>query len=109
MAYDERLAARLLDILSAEPSLVQKKMFGGTAFMLQGNLACGAIGDGLIVRVPKEDYEALLARPHVREMDFSGRPMRGWVVVGPEATNDDASLRDWAATGAAHALSLPPK
>ena len=109
MAYDERLAARVLDILRSEPSLVQKRMFGGAAFMLQGNLACGVIDDGLIVRVPKEEYAAQLARPHVREMDYSGRPMRGWVVVGPETTADDASLRDWVAAGAARALSLPPK
>ena len=76
---------------------------------MQGNLACGVIGDGLIVRVPKEEYEAMLARPHAREMDFSGRPLRGWVVVGPEATNDDAPLRDWVTAGAAYALSLPPR
>ncbi|MDE2836053.1 MAG: TfoX/Sxy family protein [Chloroflexota bacterium] len=109
MAYDERLTERVLDILGAEPSLVQKKMFGGVAVMLQGNLACGVIRSDLIVRVPKDEYEAALAKPHVREMDFTGRPMRGWVVVGPEATDDDASLEDWVATGAAYALSLPPK
>ena len=84
MAYDERLTERVLDILGAEPSLVQKRMFGGVALMLQGNLACGVIRDDLIVRVPKDEYEAALAQPHVREMDFTGRPMRGWVVVGPE-------------------------
>ena len=109
MPYDERLAERVLDILGAEPSLVQKKMFGGVAVMLQGNLACGVLRSDLIVRVPKDEYEAMLAKPHVREMDFTGRPMRGWVVVGPEATDDDASLEDWVATGAAYALSLPPK
>ncbi len=109
MPYDERLAERVLDILGAEPSLVQKKMFGGVAVMLQGNLACGVLKNDLIVRVGKEQQAAALAHPHVREMDFTGRPMRGWVVVGPEATDDDASLEDWVATGAAYALSLPPK
>ena len=109
MAYDERLAERVLDILGPEPSLVQKNMFGGIAVMLQGNLACGVIRSDLIVRVPKDEYEATLARPHVREMDFTGRPMRGWVVVGPEGTDDEASLQDWVATGAAYTLSLPPK
>ena len=109
MAYDERLMERVLDILGAEPSLVQKQMFGGGAVMLQGNLACGVIRSDLIVRVPKDEYEAALTRPHVREMDFTGRPMRGWVVVGPEATDDDGSLQDWVATGAAYALGLPPK
>ena len=109
MAYDEHLAERVLDILGAEPSLVQKKMFGGVAVMLQGNLACGVLRSDLMVRVGKDEYEAALARPHARPMDFTGRPMRGWVVVGPEATDDDASLEDWVATGAAYALSLPPK
>ena len=109
MAYDERLAERVLGILGAEPSLVRKHMFGGVALMLQGNLACGVLGNDLMVRVPKDEYEAALAKPHVREMDFTGRPMRGWVVVGPEATDDDATLEDWVATGAAYALSLPPK
>ena len=109
MAYDERLAERVLDILGAEPSLVQKKMFGGVAFMLQGNMACGVMGSDLMVRVSKDEYEAALARPHARQMEFTGRPMRGFVVVGPEATDDDASLEDWVATGAAYALSLPPK
>ena len=109
MAYDEHLAGRVLDILALEPSLVQKKMFGGVAVMLQGNLACGVLGNDLMVRVPKDEYEATLTQPHVREMDFTGRPMRGWVVVGPEATDDDASLQDWVAVCAAYALSLPPK
>ena len=109
MAYDERLAERVLDILGPEPSLVQKKMFGGVAFMLQGNMACGVLKSDLMVRVPKDEYEAALAQPHVREMEFTGRPMRGFVVVSPEATDDDASLEDWVATGAAYALSLPPK
>ena len=99
----------MLDILGAEPSLVQKKMFGVVALMLQGNLACGVIRDDLIVRVPKDEYEDALAQPHVREMDFTGRPMRGWVVVEPEGTDDEASLQDWVAIGAAYALSLPPK
>ena len=109
MAYDEYLAERVLNILGPEPSLVQKKMFGGVAVMLQGNLACGVIRSDLIVRVPKDEYAAALTKPHVREMDVTGRSMHGWVVVGPEATDDDASLQDWVATGAAYALSLPPK
>lgn len=109
LAYDERLTERVLDILGEEPSLVQKKMFGGVAFMLRGNMACGVIGNDLIVRVPGSEYDAALARPHVRKMDFTGRTMRGWVVVGPEGTEDDGSLQDWVDTGASCALSLPPK
>ena len=109
MAYDERLMERVLDILGAEPSLVQKKMFGGCAVMLQGNLACGVIRSDLIVRVPKDEYEAALTRPTRPRDGLHRQPMRGWVVVGPEATTDDGSLEDWVATGAAYALSLPPK
>ena len=109
MACDERLTERVLRILEEEPTLVQKRMFGGVAFMLQGNMACGVIGNDLIVRVPRSEYEAALARPHVREMDFTGRTMRGWVVVEPEGTKDQGSLQDWVDTGASCALSLPPK
>lgn len=109
MAHDEHLTERVLGILREEPSLVRKKMFGGVAFMLQGNMACGVIGNDLIVRVSRTEYEAALARPHVREMDFTGRTMRGWVVVGPEGTKDDVSLQDWVDTGVSCALNLPPK
>ena len=86
MAYDEDLAERVLGVLGGKPGLTQRKMFGGLAFMLRGNLACGVLRNDLMVRVPKDGYEAMLARPHVREMDFTGRPMRGWVVVTPDAT-----------------------
>ena len=82
----------MLYILGAELPLVQQKMFGGMALMLPGNLACGAMNDGLIVRVPKDEYEAALTKPHVRELDFIGRPMRGWVVGGSEATDVAAGL-----------------
>jgi hypothetical protein len=109
MAYDEDLAERVLGALGGQPGLVQKKMFGGLAFMLRGNLACGVLGNDLMVRVPKDEYETALAKPHVREMDFTGRPMRGWVVVGPAATNGDETLHEWVTTGAAYALTLPPK
>ena len=79
MVNDERLTERVLGILGDEPSMVQKKMFGGVAFMLQGNLACGVVRNDLIVRVPRSEYEAALARPHVREMDFTARPcVAGW-------------------------------
>ncbi len=109
MAYNEDLAERVLGALGGNPGLESKKMFGGLAYMLRGNLACGVLGNDLMVRVPKDEYEAALAIPHVREMDFTGRPMRGWVVVGPAATNDDASLQDWVAAAVAYALTLPPK
>ncbi len=109
MAHDERLAERVLCIIGDQSTLTQMQRFGGLAFLLQGNIACGVIGDDLIVRVPKDKYAETLKRPHVRQMDHTGRPMRGWVVVGSAATNDDDALRDWVQSGAAYALSLPAK
>ena len=109
MAFDENLAQRILGMFGDQPTVAQKKMFGGLAFMLQGNMACGVIQSDLFVRVRKDAYEAALTRPHVREMDFNGKPMRAWVVVAPQATDSDESLREWVGVGANCALSLPPK
>ena len=109
MAYNRDLANRVLRVLWAEPSLEQKPMFGGMAFMLRGNLACCVLADDLIVRVPKSKYASTLQLPNVREMDYSGRPMRGWVMVGVCATDADDSLAEWVRYGASTALALPPK
>ena len=109
MPYNQDLANRVLRVLWAEPSLEQKRMFGGMAFMLKGNLACCVLTDDLIVRVPKDEYADALLRPNVREMDYSGRPMRGWVMVGAGATDTDDSLAEWVRYGASTALALPPK
>ncbi len=109
MAHDECLAERVLRIIGDQPTLTQMKRFGGLAFMLQGNIACGVIGVDPIVRVPKDKYTETLTPPHVRQMDHTGRPKRGWVVVAPAATNNDDALRDWVQSGAAYALSLPAK
>ncbi len=109
MPYDQRLADRVLAIIGGQPSLTHRPMFGGMAYLLQGNLACCVVNADLIVRVPKDEYAAALGRPNVREMDYSGRPMRGWVVVGPGATDGEASLADWVRYGATTALALPPK
>ena len=109
MPYDQELADRVLGILGAEASLTQRRMFGGLAYMLQGNMACCVLQGDLIVRVPKEEYADALGQPHIREMDYSGRSMRGWVMVGSGATGDDASLTAWVRYGASTALALPPK
>lgn len=109
MPYNQDLADRVLGVIIAEPSLQQKRMFGGMAFMLQGNLACCVLNDDLIVRVPKDEYATTLEKAHVREMDYSGRPMRGWVFVGPGDTDADANLVEWVQYGASTALALPPK
>jgi len=109
MAFDEGLAQRIRELLVDQPELVEKKMFGGIGFMLQGNMACGVNKNEMIVRVGPEKYEAAVIRPHARPFDFTGRPMKGWVMVSPEGSSDDGDLQDWVTEGVTFALSLPPK
>ena len=110
MAYDEGLAQRIRDILEPEfPELVEKKMFGGIAFMLQGNFACGLTKEDFVVRVGKENDQAALARPYTRRMDFTGKAMAGWVYVSEEGVESDEELTGWVRQGVNYALSLPPK
>lgn len=111
MAYDEKLADRV-DAALAEinpPKLVDKKMFGGIGFMVQGNMACGVIADKLIIRVGPEAYQDALAKPGVLLFDITGRPMKGWVMVAESHLPDDESIRGWVQQGVDFALSLPPK
>jgi TfoX/Sxy family transcriptional regulator of competence genes len=109
MAYDEGLAQRIREALDEPPGFVEKKMFGGIGFMLQGNLACGVIGDELIVRVGPDRYEHALAKPHTRPFDFTGRPMTGWITLAPGGYESDNDLRRWVEQGINFAKSLPPK
>jgi TfoX/Sxy family transcriptional regulator of competence genes len=109
MAYDEGLAQRVREMLADQPDLEEKKMFGGIAFMLQGNVACGLTKDNFLVRVGSEGYEEALARRHARPMDFTGKPMKGWVYVDSDGYTEDEDLAEWVSMGVAYALSLPPK
>jgi hypothetical protein len=109
MAYDQGLAQRVRDVLSDAPATAEKKMFGGVAFLLNGNLSCGVLREDLIVRVGPEAYAAALGRPHARQFDITGRSMKGWVMVGPEGTETDAELERWVRQGLGFAASLPPK
>lgn len=109
MAYDERLAERVRALLADRDDSTERKMFGGIAFMLAGNMAVGVSGDDLMVRVGPEEYESVLDEPGAREFDMTGRPMTGWLLVGPEATRTDDGLRAWVGRGVAFASSLPPK
>ena len=84
-------------------------MFGGIAWMVDGNMACGTLGEDLMVRLAPEDAESALGEPHVGPMDFTGRPMRGFVKVSGEGVTEDADLARWVDAGAAFAASLPPK
>lgn len=108
MAYDEALAERIRSQLAGK-DVAEKKMFGGIAFMLAGNMAVGVIRDDLIVRTFPEDGVAYLEEEHVREFDLTGRTMTGWIIVGPGATADDGGLRTWVGRGVAFAETLPPK
>lgn len=109
MACDEGLAQRIRDVLADLPGLVEKKMFGGVGFMVRGNMACGVNGADLIVRVGPERYENALAIPHTRPFDFTGRPMKGWVMVSPEGYEADSALESWVQQGVDFARSLPAK
>ncbi|HEX6385081.1 MAG TPA: TfoX/Sxy family protein [Anaerolineae bacterium] len=109
MAYDEGLAQRVREMLADQPDLQEKKMFGGIAFMLRGNVACGLTKDDLMVRVGLERYEEALARSEARPMDFTGKPMKGWIYVNADGYAEDEDLAEWVSMGVAYALSLPPK
>jgi hypothetical protein len=110
MTYDTNLAQRIRDLLADYDSiLVEKKMFGGLAFMLQGNFTCGLTKEDLVVRVGPEKYAEALEHPHTRPMDFTGKPMKGWVYVNPPGYETDEYLAQWINQGVAFALSLPPK
>jgi TfoX/Sxy family transcriptional regulator of competence genes len=109
VAYDEQLADRVRGVLAFRDSVSERKMFGGLAFMLAGNMACGIIGGELMVRLSPEDAERALREPGVRPMDFTGRPMKGIVYISPEAIATDAALAAWVDEAAVHAASMPPK
>ncbi|MFI8519224.1 TfoX/Sxy family protein [Streptomyces sp. NPDC085481] len=109
MAYDEGLAERIRARLGADPAISEKRMFGGLAFLHEGNMAVGVIGDELMVRVGPDATGAALDRPGARAFDFTGRPMRGWVVVASSALSEDEALDAWIEEGDSFAASLPPK
>ncbi len=109
MAYDEALAARIRTAFEGQPAVIEKKMFGGVAFMVDGNMACGVTSDELMVRVGPDNYEDALSRPHARPMDFTGRPMRGMVYVSRPGFESDQDLAAWVESGASFARSLPAK
>jgi TfoX/Sxy family transcriptional regulator of competence genes len=109
VAYDEGLATRVRELLQERPGVVEKQMFGGLAFLVQGNMACGVRGDELMVRVAPDTAEAALGEPGARPFDMTGRPMKGWLLVDADGHAEDDDLRRWVHRGAAYAASLPPK
>ncbi len=109
MAYDEGLAERIRRVVGSQPAAMERKMFGGIAFMINGNMACGVIGRDLMVRVGPDAHDSALSEAHARPMDFNGRPMRGMVFVAPAGVASDADLERWVERGASFAGSLPVK
>jgi TfoX/Sxy family transcriptional regulator of competence genes len=106
VAYDEGLATRLLDILGDEAGLATRKMFGGLAILLDGNMAVGVYGDDLLVRTDPRQQDMLLAEPGTRPFDMTSRPMKGWIVVDASMCAEDDDFRRWVSRGVAHARSL---
>lgn len=108
MAYDHQLAARIRTLLANAADVTERKMFGGLTFMIGGHMCCGVNGNELIVRIDPECEDEALARPHARPMDFTGRPMRGFITVRPDGLKG-RRLRPWVQEAVARAESLPPK
>jgi TfoX/Sxy family transcriptional regulator of competence genes len=110
MAYDEELANRIRELLGGEAGVTEKKMFGGLAFLIGGNMAVAASGQGgLMVRVDPEETDALVAKPHAGPFEMRGRSMQGWLRVDDEGVRTKRRLEPWVRRGAAYARSLPPK
>jgi TfoX/Sxy family transcriptional regulator of competence genes len=108
MAYDDGLAERVRDLISARPEVSEKKMFGSLAFLIAGNMAVGVRGQELIVRLGEPDAEKALAEEGVQEFPPNRSPMKGWVLVAVDP-DDEAALAEWVEAGAGYAASLPPK
>jgi TfoX/Sxy family transcriptional regulator of competence genes len=109
MAFDEVLAERVRGALSSVPDVAERRMFGGLAFMVSGHMACGILGDELMLRLGNEDAGRALDEPHTRPMDFTGRPMRSMLFVERAGVEADEALNAWVDRGVDFARSLPPK
>jgi TfoX/Sxy family transcriptional regulator of competence genes len=109
MAFDEALADRVRDLLSPRADVTERRMFGGIAFMVAGNMAVGVVHDDLMVRLDPDDAARALEEPHTRPMDFTGRPATNMVYVDSVGTSGDDDLAGWVDAGADFASSLPPK
>ena len=109
MAYDEGLAQRIRAALQGDPHVTEKKMFGGVAFLREGHMFAGVSDSALMARVGRDHHADSLGRKHVRPMDFTGRPMQGYVFVDPDGTKTDAQLRFWLERCEQFVATLPPK
>ncbi len=109
MPYDEGLGERIRDVLSDRSDISEKRMFGGLAFLVRGHMCVGIVKGDLMVRVGPEAYEHVVREPHAREMNFTGRPLKGFVYVASQGFEADADLQRWVARGVSYASSLPAK
>jgi len=109
VGYDEGLAERIREMLADVPDMTEKKMFGGMCVLVSGNMCCGIVDDSLMVRVGPDQYEACLKLPHAREMDFTGKPLKGMLYVDPEGVAEDEDLEAWIDRCMSFMQTLPPK
>jgi hypothetical protein len=110
VAYDEDLANRIRELLADEPGLVEKKMFGGLAFLIGGHMSVSASGrGGLLLRCEPDETDALVAKPHAGPFEMRGRVMDGWLRVDVEGVKTKRELSRWVSRGVSYARSLPPK
>lgn len=109
MAYNEELAQRIRTLVVRHTHVSEKRMFGGLAFLWHGHMFVGIVGDDLMARIGKPQHAAALAQPHVRTMDFTGKPMAGYVFVAPAALVGDSELTKWVGLCEAFVSTLPPK
>ena len=110
MAFDDKLASRIRRHLVKRKGVVEKKMFGGVGFLVNGNMACGVMKDEMLVRVAPDETPAIVSRPHARHFEMGGRQsQKGWILVGPKGIASDADLVKWIDVGVAYASSLPKK
>ncbi len=109
MSYDEELAGRVRELLSMQSAVVEKRMFGGLCFMVNGAMCCGLTRTDFMVRVGPALYDKVIEEPYARPMDFTGRPLAGMVYVAPEGLRSAAALSKWVKRGVAFASSLPAK
>ena len=109
MAYDEELGDRIRDVLAGRDDVREQKMFGGLGFMVSGHMTVGVVNDELMARVGAEGEDEALAQPHARPMDFTGRPMTGFIQVAAEGVATEEQVKPWVERGLAFVTTLPPK
>lgn len=109
MPYDQDLAQRIGEALHGLPGLQAKKMFGGIGYLINGNMACGVLGEDMIVRVGPGKYDEALAQPYTRPFAMTGRPMSGWLLVSPSGVIEESDFKSWIDQAVEYAQSLPAK